>query len=89
MARLRDDLRSLVKYPERHNAPIKGANTLLVKLAKSLQFKSIPESENSTPYEAVKPEPEPGFKGEVDLRPSAKQKKQKKYNPHTGLVETV
>ncbi len=89
MARLRNDLRSLVKHPERHNAPIKGANTLLVKRAKSLQFQSIPESESSTPYEAVKPEPEPGYKEEANLRPSAKQKKQKKYNPHTGLVESV
>ena len=53
MARLRDSLRSLVHSPESHHEPIKGANTLLVKFAKSLQFKSTPEPEKAKPVKAV------------------------------------
>ncbi|PCJ87990.1 MAG: hypothetical protein COA54_04295 [Thiotrichaceae bacterium] len=55
MARLRDSLRSLVHSPESHHAPIKGANTLLVKFAKSLQFKPTPEPEKAKPVEPIEP----------------------------------
>lgn len=66
MKRIKEELRSLVATPQSHHVPFKGATTLLIKMAKSLQFKSAPEPEKAKPVEAV--EPKTGNHYEVDLR---------------------
>ena len=66
LSNLRHALRELFTSPHSHSAAIKGANSLLVKAAKAMQFKPVPEPAAET-VTTVKPK-KPGMHQVADMR---------------------
>ena len=65
---LKHTLRELFTLPHSHNTAIKGANSLLVKAAKAMQFKPVPEPEPETKTDVITVKKQIGIHQAIDPR---------------------